>query len=98
MLGAKFAGANGTTVPGSERFSLPATGQRDLAADHHDARIPSMRVFRAQRARLKPAVEDLGALATQISPEFALVHDSPPPIRAAVCRFTGRQVKLLHEA
>jgi len=77
MLGVNFAGGNCTTVPGSERFSLPATGQRDLAADHHDARIPIMRVFGVHRARLELAVEDLVALATQISLEFALVHDMP---------------------
>ena len=77
MLGVNFAGGNRTTVPGSERFSLPATGQRDLAADHHHARIPIMRLFGVDCARLKPAVEDLVTLATQISFEFALVHKMP---------------------
>ena len=84
MLGVNFAGGNGATVPGSERFSFPATGQRDLAAYHHDARIPIMRVFGVHRARLKPAVEDLVALATQISLEFAWFMTCPPPIRVAV--------------
>ena len=42
MLGVNFAGGNGAAVADSERFSLPATGQCDLATDHHDARIPVM--------------------------------------------------------
>jgi len=42
MLGVDFAGGDGATVSNTERFSLPATVQCDLAADHHDARIPIM--------------------------------------------------------
>jgi len=42
MLGVNFAGGNGAAVSDTERLSLPVTGQRDLAADHHDARIPIM--------------------------------------------------------
>ena len=38
MLGVNFAGGNGAAVSDTERFSLPATGQCDLAAYHHDAR------------------------------------------------------------
>jgi hypothetical protein len=44
MLGVNFAGGNGAAVSDTERFSLPATGQCDLAAYHHDARIPIMGV------------------------------------------------------
>jgi hypothetical protein len=42
MLGVNFAGGNGAAVSDTERFSLPATGQCDLAANNHDARIPIM--------------------------------------------------------
>jgi len=52
MLGVNFARGNGAAVFRSERFSLPATGQGDLATNHHDARIPVMRVVSVHRARL----------------------------------------------
>ena len=52
MLGVNFARGNGAAVSRLERFGLPATGQRDLATDHHDARIPVMRVVGVHRARL----------------------------------------------
>src|ERR1700730_3092082 len=43
MLGVNFAGGNSAAVSDTERLSLPVTGQRDLAADHHDPPIPIMR-------------------------------------------------------
>jgi hypothetical protein len=45
MLGVNFAGGNRAAVSDTERFSLPATGQRDLSANYHDARIPLMCVL-----------------------------------------------------
>ena len=42
MLGVNFAGGNGAAVSDTERFSLAATDQRNLAADHHDTRVPIM--------------------------------------------------------
>src|SRR5207249_9146406 len=57
--------------------SLPVTGQRDLAADHHDARIPIMGVVGVHHPGLEPTIEDLVALASQIGFEFSLVHDKP---------------------
>jgi len=75
MLGVNFAGRNGTAVSDTERFRVPATGQRDLAADHHDARIPIVCVIGVHHPRLETAIEDLVTLASQIGLKFALVHD-----------------------
>src|SRR5262249_6070543 len=75
MLGVNFAGGNGAAVSDTERFSLPATGQCDLPAYHHDARIPIMCVVGVHHPRLEPPIEDLITLASQFGFEFALVHD-----------------------
>jgi hypothetical protein len=75
MLGVNFAGGNGAAVSDTECFSLPATGQCDLAADHHDARIPIMCVVGVHHPRLETTIEDLLTLASQFGFEFALVHD-----------------------
>src|ERR1700738_3713667 len=77
MLGVNFAGGNGAAVSDTERLSLPVTGQRDLAADHHDARIPIMGVVGVHHPGLEPTIEDLVTLASQIGFEFSLVHDKP---------------------
>src|SRR4029077_17879354 len=77
MLGVNFAGGNGAAVSDTERLSLPVTGQRDLAADHHNARIPIMGVVGVHHPGLEPTIEDLVALASQIGFEFSLVHDKP---------------------
>jgi hypothetical protein len=60
--GVNFAGGNGAAVSDTERLSLPVTGQRDLAADHHDARIPIMGVVGVHHPGLEPTIEDLVAL------------------------------------
>jgi hypothetical protein len=78
MLGVNFAGGNGAVVSGTERFSLPATGQRDLAANYHDARIPLMCALGVHHPCLEPTVEDLVTLASQIGFEFARFMTSPP--------------------
>src|SRR6201993_2336678 len=78
MLGVTFAGGNGAAVSDTERFRFPATRQCDLAADHHDARIPIMCVVGLHHPRLEPTIEDLVTLASQFGFEFALVHDKPP--------------------
>ena len=77
MLGVNFAGGNRAAVSDTEGLSLPVTGQRDLAADHHDARIPIMGVVGVHHCGLEPTLEDLVALASQIGFEFSLVHDKP---------------------
>src|ERR1700760_4347572 len=78
MLGVNFAGSNGAAVSDTERFSLPAAGQCDLAAYHHDARIPIMCVVGVYHPRLETTIEDLVTLASEFGFEFALVHTSPP--------------------
>src|ERR1700720_2148098 len=85
MLGVNFAGGNGAAVSDTERFSLPAPGQCDLAAYHHDARIPIMCVVGVHHPRLEPTIEDLVTLASQFSFEFALVHDKPAASYRSVC-------------
>jgi hypothetical protein len=75
MLGVNFAGGNGAAVSDTERFSLPATGQCDLAAYHHDARIPIMCVVGVPHPRPETTIEDLLTLVSQFGFEFALVHD-----------------------
>jgi hypothetical protein len=77
MLGVNFSGGNGAAVSDTERLSLPVTGQRDLAADHHDARIPIMGVVGVHHPGLEPTIEDLVTLASQIGFEFSPVHDKP---------------------
>jgi hypothetical protein len=78
-LGVNFAGGNLATVPGSEGFGFPASGQRDFATDHHDAGIPVMRVIGVHCPRLQPAIEDLVTLASQIGFEFPLGHHKALP-------------------
>src|SRR6266851_6466873 len=75
MLGVNFAGGNGAAISDTERFSPPATSQCDLAANHHDARIPIMCVVGVHHPRLEPTIEDLVTLASQIGFEFCLIHD-----------------------
>jgi hypothetical protein len=65
MLGVNFAGGNGAAVSDTERFSLPATGQCDLAAYHHDARIPIMCVVGVHHPRLETTIENLVTLASK---------------------------------
>jgi hypothetical protein len=76
-LGMHLASRNGAAVPDTECFSLPGTGQCDLAADHHDARIPIMCVVGVHHSRLEPTIEDLVTFASQIGLEFCLVYDKP---------------------
>src|SRR6266404_774893 len=72
-----LARGNGAAVPDTERFNFPGTGQCDLAADHHNARIPIMCVVGVHHPRLQPTIEDLITLASQIGFEFCLVHEEP---------------------
>src|SRR6202022_17622 len=73
-LAMHFTSSNSTAVPDTERFQLPATSQCDLAANHHDARIPVMGVVGIHHPRLESAVEHLVTLSPQIGFEFALIH------------------------
>jgi hypothetical protein len=63
------------SVPICFRKLTSGTGQGDLAANDHDARIPIMCVVRVYNPRLEPAIKDLVTLAPQICFKFALVHD-----------------------
>jgi hypothetical protein len=83
MLGVNFAGGNGAAVPDTECFSLPATGQCDLAAYHHDARIPIMCVVGVHHPRPETTIEDLVTLVSQFGFEFALVHDKPSRLQVS---------------
>jgi hypothetical protein len=74
-----LASGNGAAVPDMECFSLPGTGQSDLAADHHDARIPIMGVVGVHHPGLEPTIEDLVTLVSQIGFEFALIHQALRP-------------------
>src|SRR6516225_6585486 len=72
MLGVNFARGDGAAVSRLERFGLPATGQRDLATDHHDARIPVMRVVGVHRARLSEVAKTADHLTVfQRTPQWA---------------------------
>ena len=86
MLGVNFAGGNGAAVSDTERFSLPATGQCDLAAYHYDARLPIMCVVGVHHPRLEPTIEDLITLASQFGFEFAVVHDKPARLQVRTKR------------
>src|SRR6266478_7696191 len=45
MFGMHLAGGDGATVTDTEGFRFASTGDRDLSANHHDARVPVMRVL-----------------------------------------------------
>ena len=45
MFGMHLAGGDRATVTDTERFRFTSTGDRDLSANHHDARVPVMRVL-----------------------------------------------------
>ena len=54
-LAMHFTSSNSAAVPDTERFRFPATSQCDLAANHHDARIPIMGVV-GRRPRWQPRI------------------------------------------
>src|SRR2546430_9496393 len=74
MFGMHRTRRDRATVAGPESFRLAATGQRDLAADHHDARVPIVGVVGVHVIGAQAAVENLVALTPKIGLEFALVH------------------------
>src|SRR5229473_1024852 len=78
MFGVHLTGGDRATVTGMEGLRLAAAGHRDLAANHHDARVPVMRVVGVHLARSQAAVKHLVAFAPEIGFEIALVHDKHP--------------------
>ena len=70
-----LAGANRATVPDTERVRFAAARQRDLTTNHHDARVPVMRVVGVHLTCSQAAIEDLVAFTLEIGFELALVHD-----------------------
>src|SRR5262245_9416482 len=56
-------------VAGLERFRLVVADDRDLAAEHHDARVEVVGVQVLGKAGLLAAMHDLEALAAQIALE-----------------------------
>ena len=84
MFGVHFAGGDGATVADTEGFRLSGAGKSDLAADHHDPRVPVMCMVGVHLARLQAAIENLVALTPQLGFEIALIMGWPAP-RAAIC-------------
>src|SRR5579862_4327528 len=78
MFGMPLAGGDPATVAGTEGLRLAAPGDRDLAADHHDSRVPIMRMLGVHLAGPEAAIKDLITLAPQLGLKFALVHHRTP--------------------
>jgi hypothetical protein len=74
MLSMKLASGDRTAVSWSKRFWLAPARQRDLASDHHDPRVPFMRVIGVHLTRFQTAIEHLVTLTPQIGFKIALVH------------------------
>jgi hypothetical protein len=79
-FGMHFTGGHRATVADVECFGLAGAGEGDLAAEHHDARVPVMRMVDVHLTRSKAAIEDLVALTPQVSFEIALVHHKIPSL------------------
>ena len=75
MFGMHLAGGDRAAVAGMEGLRLAGAGHGDLAADHHDARVPVMRVVGVHLTGFQAAIEDLVTFAPQIGASNRLVHD-----------------------
>ena len=75
-FGMHFTGGDRATVADAEGFRLAASGEGDLAADHHYTRVPVMRVVGVHLTRFQAAIEDLVTLTPQVGLEIPLVRYS----------------------